>query len=165
MPRSLEPVYAFVNSLDAELGTDDWRAGPGALSAWLLDKGLVGKPTRASRAEYQLALELRAGLRELALQNNGHEPDTDVLGGLQKAMRHFPLTVRPAADPVEMFVAAGATPVMAGFARVVAGYAVAVATGEWVRLRRCPMDDCAWVFWDSSAKGARRWCTMRVCGN
>ena len=57
------------------------------------------------------------------------------------------------------------SPVAAALSRIAAGYALARATGLWQRLRRCPADDCAWVFWDSSAKGARRWCSMRVCGN
>lgn len=34
------------------------------------------------------------------------------------------------------------------------------------RLRQCPAPDgCGWLFYDVSKNGARRWCSMRMCGN
>lgn len=33
------------------------------------------------------------------------------------------------------------------------------------RLRHCANDDCTLVFSDTSKNGARRWCSMEVCGN
>lgn len=33
------------------------------------------------------------------------------------------------------------------------------------RLRICRGPDCAWLFFDSSKAGRRRWCDMAVCGN
>ncbi len=33
------------------------------------------------------------------------------------------------------------------------------------RLRECAADDCRLVFLDTSRPGARRWCSMRRCGN
>jgi predicted RNA-binding Zn ribbon-like protein len=33
------------------------------------------------------------------------------------------------------------------------------------RIRECASDDCPLVFVDSSRPGARRWCTMKRCGN
>ncbi len=32
-------------------------------------------------------------------------------------------------------------------------------------LRRCPGDDCGWLFLDTSRNGSRQWCEMRICGN
>ncbi len=32
-------------------------------------------------------------------------------------------------------------------------------------LRRCPGDDCGWLFLDASRNHSRQWCEMRVCGN
>jgi predicted RNA-binding Zn ribbon-like protein len=32
-------------------------------------------------------------------------------------------------------------------------------------LRRCPGDDCGWLFLDASRNGSRQWCEMRICGN
>lgn len=158
IPISLKPVHDFLNSADR---TDS----PSALGAWLLNSGLLSKPARVSQVEYQLALELRAGLRELALANNGYEPEPHLVAELRWLLRQFPLTVQPLTAAENMLAPNESRPVMAAFGHIVTGYALAVATGEWQRLRRCPAEDCGKVFWDSSAKAARRWCDMRTCGN
>lgn len=33
------------------------------------------------------------------------------------------------------------------------------------RLKRCPGDDCLWLFFDSSKNLSRRWCAMEDCGS
>jgi predicted RNA-binding Zn ribbon-like protein len=33
------------------------------------------------------------------------------------------------------------------------------------RVRECAGDDCQWLFLDLSKNGARRWCSMALCGN
>lgn len=33
------------------------------------------------------------------------------------------------------------------------------------RLRRCELDECRWLFYDTSKNKSRRWCDMRTCGN
>jgi predicted RNA-binding Zn ribbon-like protein len=40
-----------------------------------------------------------------------------------------------------------------------------VRSGTWDRLKVCPDDDCAWVFYDESRNRSRRWCSMNACGN
>ncbi len=166
LPDWLEPVLAFINTVDVEDGTDLLAAGPAALANWLGGRGLLPVGTEAARAEHQLALDLRAGLRCLTLMNNDGPADEAALAGLRRALDRLPLIAAiaspagsPALRPHKL------PPVRAALAGVVAGYALAVGTGHWSRIRRCPADDCAWVFWDSSAKGTRRWCTMSVCGN
>jgi predicted RNA-binding Zn ribbon-like protein len=32
------------------------------------------------------------------------------------------------------------------------------------RLKRCPGENCGWVFLDTSKRGNRRWCSMSECG-
>jgi predicted RNA-binding Zn ribbon-like protein len=225
IPDWLEPVLAFVNTIDVEEGTDELAAGPAALSAWLAARGLLLLPERsaaapttasttaaavtsatteatttaaapsaaapaptatapasaptatapasaptatapaaATAAEYRLALDLRAGLRSLALANNGVPVAELDLAAIRRVLAKLPLVIDPAADGSILSPYRDA-PVTAALSRLAAGYAAARAAGLWHRLRRCPADDCAWAFWDSSAKGTRRWCTMRVCGN
>lgn len=177
LPGWLEPVLAFVNSVDVETGVDELAPGPAALSGWLATNGLLAADLVASPADHRLALELRAGLRCLALVNNSGSADEQVMARLRRALDRLPLAAQPpTAGPPTAGPRAGRLgppslrphrlpPVRAALAVIAAGYAQAVATGEWARIRRCPADNCAWVFWDSSAKGTRRWCTMRVCGN
>lgn len=167
LPAWLEPVLAFVNSVDVETGVDELAPDPTALSAWLLKKDLVGAAVPATRAEYRLALDLRQGLRCLALMNNGGPADEPALLRMRAALDRLPLTADFAGgdgDPPGLRPL-GLPPVRAALGRIAAGYAQSVGTGDWTRIRRCPAEDCAWAFWDSSAKGTRRWCTMRVCGN
>jgi predicted RNA-binding Zn ribbon-like protein len=170
LPAWLRPVLEFVNTVDVEEGTDQLAGGPAALAAWLGGSGLAGadgSTVEATRADHRLALDLRAGLRRLTLLNNGGPADAGDLARLRGALDRLPLV---AAAPMEGSVVPGLRPhhpsaVRAALGGLVAGYAAAVGTGHWARMRRCPADDCAWVFWDSSAKGTRRWCSMKVCGN
>ena len=161
MPAALRPVLDFINTIDVEDGTDAFDGPPALLSGWLAAQGLLTGKTPAVAADLRLALDLRAGLRALALINNQGVPDEPALDRLKAALSRLPLavTVSGTLEP------RSPAPVRAALTRIVAGYAEAVASGTWSRLRRCPADDCAWAFWDSSPKGTRRWDVMRVCGN
>lgn len=37
--------------------------------------------------------------------------------------------------------------------------------GRLDRLKRCPGEECGWLFLDTSRNGSRQWCDMRDCGN
>jgi predicted RNA-binding Zn ribbon-like protein len=161
MPAYLRPVLDFINTVDVEDGTDIFDGPPSQLSRWLAAQRLAPRDASAGAADLRLALDLRAGLRSLALINNQGVPDEPALQKLKAALSRLPLaaTVTGTLEPH------ASSPVRAALARIVAGYAQAVAAGTWSRLRRCPAEDCAWAFWDSSPKGTRRWDVMRVCGN
>lgn len=168
LPGWLEPVLAFANSVDMETGTDELAAGPPALAGWLTARGLLAPDpaVTVSRADFRIAVDLRAGLRAMALRNNGGPADDVSAARLRRSLDLLPLVADepldgdgPALRPHRLTV------VRSALGQLVAGYVHSVGTGDWGRLKRCPADDCAWAFWDSSAKGARRWCNMRVCGN
>ena len=161
MPAALRPVLDFINTVDVEDGTDALDGPPALLTKWLAAQGLLAGKTPAGAADLRLALDLRAGLRALALMNNQGVPDEPALEKLKAALSRLPLavTVSGTLEPRT------SSPVRAALTHIVAGYAEAVAAGTWSRLRRCPAEDCAWAFWDSSPKGTRRWDVMRVCGN
>jgi hypothetical protein len=164
LPAWLEPVLAFVNTVDVEAGTDVLAEGPAALRLWLVARDLLADSAEVTRVDHRLAMDLRSGLRSLALRNNGVDMDEGDTARTRQAFDRFPLvadvpTGLPILRPYRL------APVRAAMGTIVAGYVRAVGTEDWSRIRRCPADDCAWAFWDSSAKGTRRWCTMRVCGN
>ncbi len=161
MPESLRPVLDFINTIDVEDGTDQFDGPPAQLSAWLVAQRLMPTPAPVTDADLRLALELRCGLRALALINNDGVRDEPALTTLDRALTHLPLSVGVDGH----LHPRSPSPVRAALTRIVAAYAAAVASGHWHRLRRCPADDCAWAFWDSSPKGTRRWDVMRVCGN
>jgi predicted RNA-binding Zn ribbon-like protein len=160
MPEPLAPVLAFVNSMDVELSTDEWAGGPAALADWLSAAAFTSPGVRVTARDLAVALDLRTGLRAMTLANNGVPAPADVEAAFARTLERFPLLAGPGGLTPAVDGAVGAA-----FGRVVAGYAFGIATGEWARMRQCPAGDCSWVFWDSSAKGARKWCTMGVCGN
>jgi predicted RNA-binding Zn ribbon-like protein len=163
IPGALRPVLDFANTLDIETGEDAFGAGPSALGMWLAESALAPRGIAPEAGHLRLALDLRTGLRALMLANNGGTPSADELAAAAAALARLPLVA--AVDPADPLLPVSADPVTAGLSRIAAGYASAVASGLWPRLRRCPAEDCQWAFWDSSPAGSRRWCTMRVCGN
>jgi predicted RNA-binding Zn ribbon-like protein len=163
IPGSLRPVLDFANTLDIDGGQDTLDAGPCALGEWLSGAGLAPRGLVPDVGHLGLALDLRTGLRALMLANNGGTAPPGELAAAERALARLPLVAAvTSADPL---VPASTDPVLAGLARIAAGYAAAVASGLWPRLRRCLAEDCQWGFWDSSPAGSRRWCAMRVCGN
>lgn len=36
---------------------------------------------------------------------------------------------------------------------------------EVARIKRCPGDDCGWLFLDETKNARRKWCSMETCGN
>lgn len=159
MPPYLAPAWAFVNTLYVEDGTELFT-GPAALARWLRTQRLLVGAATATGAEFRLALNLRTALRALALANNGVPASADDLALAAASLARLPLLATP-----DGLVPRSTAPVIRALSTVAASYATASASGEWHRLRRCPADECASIFWDSSARAARRWCTMRVCGN
>jgi predicted RNA-binding Zn ribbon-like protein len=163
-PGALETVRAFVNTYDAEDGTDA-LAAPADLSAWLAERGLApARPPGASAADLRRAVALRAALRSHLRARHGEPPDPDAAAVLDAAARRARLQLRFAgADATVLEPDAGG--VDAALGRLLAIVAAAIADGTWARLKVCPADDCQWAFYDVSRNRSAVWCDMRVCGN
>jgi predicted RNA-binding Zn ribbon-like protein len=56
-------------------------------------------------------------------------------------------------------------PTVARAFSTIARDAVAVFSAGAGRVRHCGADNCALIFLDSSRPNARRWCSMKRCGN
>lgn len=140
-------VLAFLNSVDAEAGTDELR-DRAAYAAWLRSHGLVDRPADADLgAARRLRAALRAAVGEASSASAGAaEVAVPVRVGLDPAGRPALL----AADPLGTVAAA----------------AVALAgDGRWDRVKICPADDCRWAFYDRSKNRSRHWCSMAECGS
>ncbi|WP_141577035.1 CGNR zinc finger domain-containing protein [Actinomadura sp. WMMA1423] len=169
LPAAVRPVVAFLNTVDVEDGTDVFGDGPEALADWLVGQGLCRSRPSVRAADVRAAVDLRRGLRSLALANTGEPVDTEDVRAAQEVLATLTLTMRLPAGPDAAEsgpgLDAGGGPFSEALGRIAAAYFAASARGEWSRVRRCPAHDCAWVFWDSSKNASRRWCSMRVCGN
>jgi predicted RNA-binding Zn ribbon-like protein len=155
-PGDLERVRRFVNTADAEAGTDE-LADPAALAAWL---GV----TDAGAADLAHAVALREALRAVLLHHGGLPLQPSAPRVLEAAARRARLAVA-FDDHARAVPAARGTGVDAALGALLAIVAAAQADGTWERLKACPADDCRWAFYDRSRNRSAVWCDMRVCGN
>jgi predicted RNA-binding Zn ribbon-like protein len=148
-PVELEPLLAFVNTVDFE-GERDW------LGEWLRERGLAATP-----AELRRATALREALRALLLEHNDVDADTAAAGAVvADASRRARLEL---GDGLRLVPAATGLDGVLG--AVLATVAHAVADGSWTRVKACRSQTCRWAFYDAARNRSRIWCDMAVCGN
>lgn len=155
-------VMSFVNTLDVEDHTDDLTSADD-LARWLMDAGLLAHRARVQPSDHQLALDLRAGLREVLGVGVGTPTDPARVAAADAALRQLPVHVTTdLADPLS---APTATTARQALQTLAIAWAYLVITEQALRIKRCAEHSCGWVFWDGSKNRSGRWCSMRVCGN
>lgn len=147
---------------DYGYGVPAWERlhAPADLSAWLADRfgPLDGEVSRTQLAE---ALRLRAVITRIARAlADGGAPRPDDIDDLN---------IFAARPPLAPHLPGGTTPaprakVGAALATIARDAVTTFAAGS-ARIRRCTATDCALIFYDASQPNARRWCSMRRCGN
>lgn len=159
----LEPVVAFLNTVDVEDGTDD-LADPAAAARWFADHDLLPQSHGFGARDLERTRALRGALRALAEAHHDGRPDPTAAAAFDAAARTLPLaTTADAAGDVRV-TPAGAG-VEAALGRLVAAVSHASAVGTWQRVKLCSAGSCQWAFVDASKNRSRRWCAMGVCGN
>jgi predicted RNA-binding Zn ribbon-like protein len=142
---------------------------PDDLAGWLLQAGLLAKPTPVRRAVLEETRELReavdAGLRAAVA---GDAPTADVVRMIDGWLVHA--GSRPSLALVGGEPTLGERPAADSPRRAVATLALDAATmlgvpEQRARLRICAAETCSARFYDRSPAGRRRWCSMRTCGN
>lgn len=152
----------YTNSLDVEEGLDELDSAA-ALAEWLRARDLLLADAGASDDDLALARRLRDALRRAIAAHHDGDVDDAVVAELDALASLLPLRVTlRGGTPGIVPVPAG---VRGALARLLADLVVAECRGTWPRLKICPADDCAWVFYDQSKNLSRRWCSMGVCGN
>jgi len=162
-PGDLRIVQAFVNTRDVDLNRDELETTDGLVS-WLRTWRLLGRGSTVHPTDRSLAVDLREGLRELLLANNGDRGAASRLEGLDRGLAR--LSLRCALDPHGRFdlVAVSDGWPRAG-ARILTITIRAMAAGVWARLKACRRDECQWAFFDSSKNRSATWCSMAGCGD
>lgn len=162
-PGSLRLIQALVNTLNVERGRD-LLGEPAEAARWLETVGLLPAGSQLSTAEHGALLELREAIRRVLMTHTERREDAEAAGRLTLALARCRLV--PAADPSGgvRLTSCDHDP----FARVIGAVAIAIAeagvSGAWARLKSCPGHLCGWAFYDRSASGRSRWCSMQVCG-
>ena len=162
-PEPLRLVQALVNTVDLEAGADVLDT-PERLAAWLSHHHLLAGAVVADAKDLAVAIDLREGLRALALSHNAaDEPEiAEGIGQLERALAQLPVQLQVSGTAIET-AARAAPPVRQALAQI----AVAVARAgpdQLTRLKACRRPVCRWVFYDSSRNRASTWCAMEICG-
>jgi predicted RNA-binding Zn ribbon-like protein len=163
-PGSLQLIQALVNTLSAEPGIDLLTTREEA-AEWLAATGLLAAGSRLTGAEHQAFVELREAIRGVLAAHTDRREDPAAASRLAVALAsgRLGLAVGPAGDI--RLVSADHDP----FQRVIGAVATAIAEaavgGTWARLKSCPGHLCGWAFYDRSASGQSRWCSMQLCGS
>jgi predicted RNA-binding Zn ribbon-like protein len=152
-PGRLALVQRFVNMVDLEHGRELLHS-PARLRALLVQLGLLDAGARVTEADLERALEIREGLRGLALANND---------GAGESMLEAELVVR--IDGSDGVLEPARRNVDGALADLVGIVYTAMADGTWSRLKACRRDVCHWLFYDRSRNRSAVWCSMAVCGN
>jgi predicted RNA-binding Zn ribbon-like protein len=154
-PEPLRLVQLLLNSRDAENGIE-WLSSPAELRAWLAQRG---HRTTPGEDDVRRVVRVREALRELTLENNGHEFDAGAREVLEREARRAPLRVSftdgrlvPAGSGVDAFLA-----------DLFAIVHDSIGAGTWQRLKSCR--NCHWAFYDESKNRSATWCSMELCGN
>lgn len=158
----------FVNTVGAWVEGEALRdklAGADDLSRWSHAAKISGCPMRISNVEFRRARALRQSL---------HSIFTSVLAGRAPSWRDLEVLNRELANTrsKESLGYSGngyglqfpEAPERVLWA-VVRSAAELLTSEKLARLRRCPGEECGWLFLDTSRNGMRQWCDMRICGN
>jgi predicted RNA-binding Zn ribbon-like protein len=172
---------AFVNTLgDRPRGTEEHLRNWPDLIAWGEQAGLVS-PAAAARLRseatkhpkiaarsFQAAIELRELIYAVVTTAaHGRRIDDELVAAfnlrLRGAMAHAALERRDDAfvwswAPGEGLFDAIEWPVVRSMADL-------ITSEKFADVRECASDTCSWTFLDRSPTRARRWCSMKGCGN
>jgi predicted RNA-binding Zn ribbon-like protein len=163
-PGSLRLIQALVNTLNAEAALD-LLATRAEAAEWLVAAGLLSTGSGLTGAEHRAFVELREAIRGVLAAHTDRLESPAAASRLTVALAscRLDLAIDPAGDA--RLVSADHDP----FRRVIGAVAIALAEaavgGTWARLKSCPGHLCGWAFYDRSASGQSRWCSMQLCGS
>jgi predicted RNA-binding Zn ribbon-like protein len=165
-PEPLLLVQAFVNTRDADTGTD-LLTGLATAGPWLRDAGLAGPDAALAPADLESAREIRESLRALLAHNGGGPlPSDDQRAPLDALARAGRPELRVDPDG-RILLTAGHSPgsLADGLVGLLLVVRDAQEQGSWQRLKICRNPECHWAFFDRSHARRGVWCDMATCGN
>jgi predicted RNA-binding Zn ribbon-like protein len=165
------PALDLVNTL-----RERWRrrvetlVTPEDLAAWLVAADLLPAPMPVSRRLLGEARELREAIDSaVAATVAGRRPPRKAIELIDRWLVHAgarpALTVGPGGAPVMTERPPADSPRRALGTVALDAAMLLGSDAERERLRICAGDTCSARFYDRSPGAARRWCSMRACGN
>ena len=175
----LETAFDFLNTL--ELDDDapvlvERLTSLDAAAAWLADAHVVGdaaaitslaRTTADREALLRRLRTTRTALRDVAhAVAHGEGPPAAAIAEVNRALAaRETIQLVPASDGVRLGHSHVGDAVDDVLARIAERIVREIGDGREDRFRICANDTCAWVFFDESRPGNRRWCDMATCGN
>ena len=165
------PALDFVNTR-----RERWRRGvetlvtPGDLREWLLRAELLAAPMLVSREVLREARELREAIDDAVVAVVAGDPVpeaaiAEIDGWLVRAGTRPHLVLDANGVPILGERGPTDTPRRALGAIAQDAARLLGVEAQRDRIRVCASDTCSARFYDRSPAGARRWCSMRSCGN
>jgi predicted RNA-binding Zn ribbon-like protein len=165
------PALDFVNTRRERWRRDvETLLGPDDLREWLVEARLLTEPMRVPRAVLDEARELREAINAAVVAVTAGRPVPAIpIKLIDRWLIHA--GTRP-----HLVVEAGGVPLLgergpAASPRRALG-TIALDAAEMLglesqrdRVRICASETCSARFYDRSPAGARRWCSMSLCGN
>jgi len=164
------PALDLVNTLRERW----WRrvetlVTPEDLSRWLAAAELADAPPPAAAGDVERARALREAIDAAVVAVVADRPvPAASVAALDATLRRAPLRERVALDAagaVTLAAERDGAPVDRALAAVAHDAVAMLGAGERGRVRICASETCSARFFDRSPAGARRWCSMRLCGN
>jgi len=150
-------LVAFANTGHA--GDDDLDDIAG-LRSWAASVGLSeDRPATGTGEDLVLLRHIRETVRALLLAHNGVAVEVDLT-----PLESIPLRLI-GADRLGVRAADASSTTAQVAGALASAVLLSSARPTWSRLKACPGPDCAWVFYDRTRNGSRRWCQMSECGN
>jgi predicted RNA-binding Zn ribbon-like protein len=162
-PGQLETVRNFVNTYDAEDGSDS-IATPDALRDWLVGRDLLEPGHGVTAAEHKRAMAVRTALFQTLMSHHGEPLDPEAPDVLEDASCRARFGLRFSAKGCS-HLEPKADGIDGAIGRLLAIAHEADVEGTWQRLKVCPAEDCLVAFYDKSRNHSAVWCDMAVCGN
>ena len=144
-----------------------WGTESGALTA-AAGRLAADQPAAAARRSFARAIELRAGLRAAALRMvKGGSPPRAAIQKANQVLLEHPRYTRISGRGAEWRSDAHDANPGVGLvaARVAEDFAQFLARESPASVRQCAQPPCKLLFHDTSRTQARRWCSMKLCGN
>jgi predicted RNA-binding Zn ribbon-like protein len=148
-----------------------------ALERWLIASGMVtAAKTKSRLRSWRAAPQAAAFLKELIafrerLRNavvqieNGSLPSDSFLAEVNSRLLQYPRRTSVHKRDGKIVMEPSFEPLRPSdfWAPIIGAAADLVSETESSRLRKCEL--CVLHFFDTSKKGSRRWCSMKICGN
>jgi predicted RNA-binding Zn ribbon-like protein len=172
VPDALANLYDLANTLDVRRfshhgvphSQDDELKSPEALGTWMEQRKLLPRGTKITRATFEAALLLRAGLRNYLQHDAAERRQGGATRALNAAIAGFPLRAE-LGGKVGAALRPARNDALAGLSAIAAELYDGARGGSLDRLKMCAAEECRRVFFDRSKPATRRWCMSTLCGN